>query len=165
MILIALGGNMKSHAGEPSHTINAALSALVKGGVNIQTVSPYYVTPAWPDPSDPPFVNAVALVTTALSPVELLARLHETETAFGRVRSIRNAPRTLDLDLLDYDGSIQAGPPALPHPRLAERAFVLVPLADVVPDWVHPVTGRSVQALLAALPPAARDLPRIPLSP
>ena len=161
MILIALGGNLNSQAGAPARTLDAALAALAKGGVNIEAVSPYYVTPAWPNPSDPPYVNAVARVTTALPPPEFLVFLHDTETAFGRVRSIRNAPRTLDLDLLDYDGKVEAGPPALPHPRLAGRAFVLVPLADVAPHWTHPVTGQSIQALLNALPSDERVLKRL----
>ena len=161
MILIALGGNLNSPAGAPARTLDASLAALAKTGVNIQAISPYYVTPAWPDPSEPPYINAVARVTTVLTPVELLALLHATETAFGRVRSIRNAPRTLDLDLLDYDGRIEAGPPALPHPRLAERGFVLVPLADVAPNWTHPATGQSIQALLNALPPDERTLKRL----
>lgn len=161
MILIALGGNLASLVGEPARTLDAALSALKTGGVNIEAVSPYYVTPAWPDPSDPPFVNAVARIATALPPAELLQLLHDTETAFGRIRSIRNAPRVLDIDLLDYDSAIEPGPPQLPHPRLEGRAFVLVPLADVAPHWVHPVTGRGVRALLEALPPQARNLKKL----
>lgn len=156
MILVALGANIPSPVGAPERTLRAALDRLEKDGANIEAVSPYYVTPAWPDPSEPPFVNAVARLATRLSPAALMDLLHATETAFGRVRSVRNAPRTLDLDLLDYDGRVQPGPPTLPHPRLAERAFVLVPLAAVAPAWVHPVTGRSVVELLAALPPAER---------
>jgi 2-amino-4-hydroxy-6-hydroxymethyldihydropteridine diphosphokinase len=87
--------------------------------------------------------------------------LHETETAFGRIRSTRNAPRTLDLDLLDYDGLVQDGPPRLPHPRIAERGFVLVPLAEVAPHWRHPVTGEGIQNLIAALPVADRAPARL----
>jgi 2-amino-4-hydroxy-6-hydroxymethyldihydropteridine diphosphokinase len=116
-------------------------------------VSPYYRSPAWPDPSNPPFVNAVALVRTSLGPASLLASLHEVEAEFGRARSRPNAPRTLDLDLIDYAGRVEVGPPVLPHPRASERAFVLKPLADVAPNWTHPVTRQSVATLLAALPP------------
>jgi 2-amino-4-hydroxy-6-hydroxymethyldihydropteridine diphosphokinase len=156
MILIALGGNLPSRAGEPAQTLKAALAALVQHDVSVVDVSSYYVTAAWPDPSDPPFVNAVARIETNLAPEALMTLLHDTETAFGRVRSTKNAPRTLDLDLLDYDSRLEQGPPALPHPRLADRAFVLVPLADVAPGWRHPVLGKTVEDLLSALLPAER---------
>jgi len=161
MIIIALGGNLNSSAGLPAQTLDAALRELEQHGVIIAEVSPYYVTPAWPDPADPPFVNAVARVATKLSPHALMELLHKTETAFGRVRSARNAPRTLDLDLVDYDGRVEQGPPLLPHPRVAERGFVLVPLADVAPDWIHPVTRKTVRDLIAALPDEDRRIERL----
>lgn len=151
MILIALGANLPSKAGAPADTLNAALHALSVRGVTCEAVSGFVTTKAWPDPTDPPYVNAVARVATQLTPQALLGLLHETEDAFGRVRSARNAPRTLDLDIVDYDGKIEAGPPELPHPRLSERSFVLVPLKDVAPEWRHPVTGESVDALIAVL--------------
>ncbi len=161
MILIALGGNLASAAGLPAQTLNAACDFLACHGVILASLSPYYVTPAWPDPADPPFVNAVASVATALAPAELMQILHQTETRFGRVRSARNAPRTLDIDLVDYEGRVEAGPPVLPHPRLAERAFVLVPLYDIAPNWRHPATGRTIGELLDALPAGARCLERL----
>jgi len=152
MILIALGANLSSSAGSPAETLRAALGNLAERGIKVEKQSQLYRSAAWPDPLDPPFVNAVARVATALGPAELLRALHDVEAEFGRVRSSPNAPRTLDLDLIDYDGRIEDGPPQLPHPRMQARAFVLVPLRDVAPNWRHPVSGRSVSELIAAAP-------------
>jgi 2-amino-4-hydroxy-6-hydroxymethyldihydropteridine diphosphokinase len=159
MILIALGANLPSGAGQPADTLKRALGELKRQGVEIREVSAFYETPAWPDPADPAFVNAVAAVKTSLQPVELLVLLHGVETDFGRLRSASNAPRTLDLDLLDYDGRVLAEPQlTLPHPRMTTRSFVLVPLREVAPAWRHPVTGQGLAELLAALPD--RDAPK-----
>lgn len=154
MIVVALGGNIPSTAGEPDVTIHAALSVLYDYGVTVIAVSRFYRTPAWPDASEPPFVNAAAIVDTDLPPDALLNVLHTIEARFGRVRSRPNAPRTLDLDLVDYHGKIMHGALTLPHPRVAERAFVLVPLSDVAPDWCHPVSGIGVRDIVAHLPPS-----------
>jgi 2-amino-4-hydroxy-6-hydroxymethyldihydropteridine diphosphokinase len=161
MIVIALGANLNSRAGTPRDTLRAALADLEGRNVRILTVSPFYRTQAWPDPRDPDFVNAVAVVRSDLSPAGLMAVLQQTETIHGRKRSEKNAPRTLDLDIVDFDGRIEAGPPVLPHPRLSERAFVLVPLADVASGWRHPVTGKGVADLIAALPDGAGEIERL----
>lgn len=157
MIFIALGANMDSIVGKPTDTLLNAIEVLAAQEIRVTKVSAFYRTPAWPNPADPPFVNAVIAVETALAPAVLLAILHDVEARFGRQRSIANAPRPLDLDLLDYNGRIEAEWPLLPHPRISERAFVLVPLADVAPDWKHPVTGEVVSQLIAALPQETKE--------
>lgn len=157
MILIALGANLPSHAGLPEQTLRASLSVLCENAASVISVSNFYASPAWPDPSDPPFVNAVVQVETSRDPASLMKLLAEIENRFGRVREGRNAPRTLDLDLLDYNGRIESGPPILPHPRIEARDFVLVPLRDIAPAWRHPVSGKSVDELLAALPAISVD--------
>jgi 2-amino-4-hydroxy-6-hydroxymethyldihydropteridine diphosphokinase len=159
VIIVALGANLPSQIGPPENTIRAALRALSNEDIKIEAISRMYKSLAWPDASDPPFVNAVARISTKLSPRELLSEMHETEASFGRRRSVdsapRNAPRTLDLDLIDYNGLVQNGPPILPHPRMDVRAFVLFPLRDVAPDWRHPKSGCSISELIASLDPAA----------
>jgi 2-amino-4-hydroxy-6-hydroxymethyldihydropteridine diphosphokinase len=156
MILIALGANLNSLAGTPEKTLVSALAALEGCGVECTPVSSFYRTPAWPDPADPPFVNAVAGVKTLMPPEDLMRTLHEIENRFGRTRPAKNAPRTLDLDLLDYRGVTRNGDLVLPHPRLAERAFVMIPLCEIAPSWRHPASGRTAAELLAALPEMER---------
>jgi len=161
MILIALGSNLPSRAGGPRETLLAALDALAEHGIAVNAVSPFYETPAWPDPNDPRYVNAVAFVTNALAPRKLMEHLQLIETSLGRERSARNAPRTLDLDVIDYDGRVEEGPPVLPHPRMHSRAFVLLPLFDIAPNWRHPVSGESIATLIANLPGGAEGVVRL----
>jgi 2-amino-4-hydroxy-6-hydroxymethyldihydropteridine diphosphokinase len=155
-IFIGLGANL-SHPlyGPPVETLKAALAELGRRGVRTVRVSPFYRSAPVPASDQPWYVNAVAEVATGLSADRLLAELHAVEKAFGRVRSEINAARVIDLDLLDFCGEINRGGPGratLPHPRMADRAFVLRPLADLAPHWRHPTVGTSAQALWAALP-------------
>lgn len=157
MIVIAVGANLAGPAGTPRDNCEAALVALGEAGVRVVRRSRWFRTPPWPPGSDQPwYVNGVVAVETALDPPALLAVMHDIERRFGRDRSagVANAPRPLDLDLIDYDGLIREGAaPILPHPRLAGRAFVLRPLADIAPEWRDPRSGRPLAELLAALPP------------
>jgi 2-amino-4-hydroxy-6-hydroxymethyldihydropteridine diphosphokinase len=151
---IALGSNLAGRFSSPKAAVEAAIRALESVDIQVVAQSRLYRSTAWPDPSDPEFVNAVACVETALPASVLLARLHEIEAAFGRERRHVNAPRTLDLDIVDYGGMVSAPgeAPILPHPRLADRAFVLLPLMNIAPDWRHPATGQTIDELIAALP-------------
>ena len=153
LILIGLGANLVSHHGTPMATQKLALARLSDRDVSIRATSSWYESAPVPVSDQPWFVNCVASLKTELSATALLARLHEIEHAFGRVRRERWEARVLDIDLLDYRGEARAGPDLeLPHPRMADRAFVLLPLRDLVPDWRHPVTNRTVDELIADLP-------------
>jgi len=154
MILVAAGSSLPFCGVDSQQIVLSAFFALGRL-TKLREISPLYHTSAWPDPTDPPFVNAAAVVETDLTPEALLAVLHAVETGFGRQRRQKNAPRTLDLDLIAYDDERRAGLRgglALPHPRLAEREFVLAPLCDIVPDWRSPETGKTVREMLGDLP-------------
>jgi 2-amino-4-hydroxy-6-hydroxymethyldihydropteridine diphosphokinase len=153
MILVAAGSNLPFCGVDSQHIVLRAFRAVGRMS-RVKRVSSLYESPAWPDPADPAFVNAVAEIETSLSPEALLAGLHAIEAGFGRLRSERNAPRTLDLDLIAYHDEIRGGEDAaliLPHPRLTGRAFVLAPMAEIAPDWRHPVSGETARELATQL--------------
>ncbi len=145
---------MAGRFASPAKAITAAMLTLDGPDIQVIRRSRLYRSAAWPNVDDPEFINAVVSVETDLPPDALLGRLHAVEAEFGRVRGRPNAPRTLDLDLIDYAGRVSAAgeSPILPHPRLADRAFVLLPLAEVAPDWRHPITRVAIGDLVQALP-------------
>ena len=156
-MIVALGCNDKGGWASAREVLEAALDRFLPEGIDVVTRSSWWCSQAWPDPGDPPFLNGVVIVRTVLEPHVLMAALNRIEEAFGRVRTVQNAPRTLDLDLIaygrrvgDFEGLI------LPHPRAAMRKFVMGPLAEISPTWVHPETGTSSQAL-ADVAPVGRD--------
>jgi len=156
---VALGSNL----GDRQASLDRALRRLrAEPSVSLRAVSSYYETAPVGGPADQgAYLNAAAALETSLSPDQLLARLLNIETDLGRVRSERDAPRTLDLDILLYDDLIRSTPdPIIPHPRLHQRRFVLVPLAEIAADLVHPVLKKSIHALLDELPPDL-DPPRL----
>jgi 2-amino-4-hydroxy-6-hydroxymethyldihydropteridine diphosphokinase len=160
MIFVGIGSNLAAPEYEsPLATAAAAIERLPSRGIEVVLRSRWYLSEPVPRSDQPWFVNAVLAIATRLGPEELLDRLLEIEAEFGRVRGERNAARTLDLDLLDYEGRLcETTRLVLPHPRLQDRRFVLAPLCDVAPQWRHPLLGRSVRQLLARLPAAAQPV-------
>jgi len=161
MSYIGLGANLAGRFASPAEAVDAAIRTLQTPEITVLSRSRLYRSAAWPDPADPEFINAVISVMTDLNASALLARLHALEAEFGRERRHANAPRTLDLDIVDYAGQVSAPgeTPILPHPRLADRAFVLLPLAEIAPDWRHPVTGTAIADLIRALPDSQAAVP------
>lgn len=187
MLLIALGANLPFADAPPAQTLHSAVEMLRQAGLSDLRLSPLYATPCFPPGAGPDYVNAAAAapIPPGWDAARTLALLHRVEAEFGRTRETRWGMRTLDLDLIAFGATVAPDPatfaawhdldPArqrvetpdrliLPHPRMQDRAFVLVPLHDVAPDWVHPVSGQTVAAMLAALPAADRAEVR-PLSP
>jgi len=194
--LVALGSNLSSGYGPPLQTLIAALEKLQERNIKVLARSPWFESEPVPKSDQNWFVNAAVCVSTSEIPSNLLKILHEIEISFGRQRTVRNAARPLDLDLLAElncgatpsrgpvaplvatDSPPTRGPAALksavsynrdalgsasfdlsgdalvlPHPRLNERAFVLLPLVSIFPGWRHPVSGLTAEQMLAALPP------------
>lgn len=175
--LIAMGANVSQEGQEPSSALDKAVAALQARGIRIEKASSRYATPCFPPGAGPDFVNAALSVSTDLSPAALLERLHEIEAEMGRERTLRWGPRVIDLDLIAAGDAVypdastwakwaelspelqtERAPSGLilPHPRLQDRAFVLVPVAEIAPDWVHPILNRSARELRDALPDAER---------
>ena len=150
VIVAALGSNLSSGFDSSATILRRALDGFPEIGLIVKAKSSIWRSRAWPNPGDPPFMNAVALVETELSPEAALGALHGLEARFGRVRTDPNAPRTLDLDLIAYGRKVRAATPVLPHPRAHERGFVMGPLAEIAPGWRHPLTGETAAALAAA---------------
>jgi 2-amino-4-hydroxy-6-hydroxymethyldihydropteridine diphosphokinase len=147
-VIVALGSNLAGEFGSTKALLEAALAALDEAGLRVTRRSRWWRSAAWPDPAEPAYLNGVALVDTGLDLRKTLSALHAIEAAFGRARHVANAARTLDLDLIAYGREVvDDGAVAVPHPRAAARLFVMGPLAELAPDWRHPVLGATAAEL------------------
>ncbi len=147
-VIVALGSNLKGSYGSLEALLEAALAKFEAAGLKVVARSSWWKSAAWPDPTGPEYRNGVALVETALGPRATLDALRCIERAFGRERAEANAARTLDLDLIAHGRTILNDPSlTLPHPRAHVRRFVMGPLAEVLPEWRHPVLGDTSERL------------------
>ncbi len=172
--LVALGGNQSSHRGGVEQTINFALELLTRKSIRVVSRSRNFKTPAFPTGAGSDFLNAAIEISSDLEATKIMQLLHEVESALGRTRKVRWEARVLDLDLLSWGDEVlpdnetvnrwidlafeeqtKVAPEQLiiPHPRMHERSFVLAPLMDIAPDWVHPVLGKTVRQLAEDLEP------------
>lgn len=153
MIYLALGANLPSRYGSPEETLRASLSALEASGIQLIKCSSIWLSAPVPVSDQPWYRNAVIAVRTSLDIPELLKALKDIEHDFGRESAARNAPRVLDLDIIAYNGQVyEDDSVTVPHPRMDSRAFVLRPLEEISSDWIHPVSEKTVQALIDELP-------------
>ena len=171
--LIALGSNISLGRIQPLEIIKMAITELIETHINLVSLSRFYETPAYPEGSGPSFINSVVKVEANYSPYGILKKLHEIEEKFKRQRNSRWGARTLDLDLIATNGQVLpsnevfqywfdlsfseqiAKTPSeliLPHPRIQDRVFVLSPLLDIEPNWIHPILNKTVVQLYEELP-------------
>lgn len=172
-ILVALGSNLSDDLAESLNVVERAIEILSLNSIKLSNKSQIYQTPAFPAGAGPDFINCVLAAETELSPDVLLSDIHAIEAKLGRVRSKRWGQRAIDIDLLSYGNLVKPSEDIvndwiamalsdqmkrapehllLPHPRIQDRAFVLVPMADVAPDWRHPVLGKTTLEMRDALP-------------
>ena len=156
MIFVGIGSNLRSSFGNRFDNIDLAVSFLNAYGVQVLKMSSYFETPSYPNKKNPKFINVVVSVKTNLNPVDLISVLIFIEEKLERKRNIKNDPRTCDIDIIDYNRKIinfnyNNINLELPHKRLSYRNFVLYPLQEVSPKWIHPITNETIGTLIKKL--------------
>tara|TARA_B100000029_G_scaffold373974_1_gene368277 strand:- start:30 stop:542 length:513 start_codon:yes stop_codon:yes gene_type:complete len=157
MIFLGFGSNMPSSFGNRFENIELAISYLKNENIKVEKISSFYETPSYPDKKNPKFINTVIKIVTDLSPIDLASIIINIEKKLERVRKYKNDPRTCDIDILDYNGKIINFKSenlifSVPHSLLSFRNFVLYPLQEIYPNWVHPKTNEPISILIENLP-------------
>ena len=157
MTILALGSNLSSNFGNRFQNIDIAISYLESYSIKVKKKSSFYETPSYPNKNDPMFVNVVIEVSTNLPLIDLVSVVIFIEGKLERKRDKKNEPRTCDIDIIDYNGQIvdfkyKNLNLTLPHEKLVSRNFVLIPLREILPEWQHPETKDSIDALINKLP-------------
>ena len=147
-IYLGLGSNL----GNRINNIEKAKFKLIENRVNIEQSSDYYESLSWPNPKKPKFLNIVLKVSTRLTPLSLLGICKKIESDLGRKKTPKNSPRICDIDILDYYSKMSFGSLILPHPRMHQRNFVLLPLFELNKDWIHPISKADIKSLILSLP-------------
>jgi 2-amino-4-hydroxy-6-hydroxymethyldihydropteridine diphosphokinase len=147
-VYLGIGSNLGSRI----NNIEKAKSLLFENNIIFVSISSYYETLSWPNPSNPKFINIVLKIKTLLKPIELLNLCKSIEAKLGRKKSPKNSPRECDIDIIDYNGSIQQDGLVLPHKMMHKRNFVLFPLFEIEKEWVHPIMKTSIKKLILSLP-------------
>ena len=148
MVYIGIGSNL----GNRISNIEISKYFLKFNGINILKSSSYYETFSWPDPNKPKFINVVIQSNTTLSPKKLMKIFKDIEKKLGRSNSLKNSPRTCDIDIISYRNKVITTDIIIPHKRMSKRNFVLIPLLEIAPNWVHPKTNKSIKKLIFSLP-------------
>ena len=160
--IVAAGSSLRGTHSSREALIEAALEMLEKRGLHILTQSTPWRSAAWPDPMHPEFRNVLAVIETSLEPLDILTILQDIEQQFGRIRHKRTGPRTLDLDLIAVGQTLMTTDTlTLPHPRAHERRFVMGPLAEIAPHWVHPQLQRTARELAATATAGVDAVPTV----
>ncbi len=156
MILLGIGSNLASSFGDRFKNIDLAVSSLVENGIKIIKKSSYYETPSYPNKNNPKFINIVVSIETVLPPIDLASVLIFIEESLERVRKEKNGPRTCDIDIIDYNSQIidfkyNSLDFAVPHKKIMERNFVLLPIKEIEPNWIHPEYKHNINTLIENL--------------
>ena len=146
-IFLGIGSNL----GNKIINIEIAKSLLLENEINFISVSNYYETSSWPDPKKPKFINIVLKATCKQKPLEMINLCKIIENKLGRRKSPKNSPRVCDIDIIDYDGLVLNDKLSLPHVRMHERNFVLLPLFEIEKEWVHPIKKVNIKKLILSL--------------